>query len=100
MAAIKDILKKPIITEKLTEQGETLNKYGFIVDKKANKLQIRNAIEEMYNVTVESVNTMRYKGKSRMRYTKAGIIRGKENNYKKAIVTLVEGDSIDFYSNI
>jgi large subunit ribosomal protein L23 len=100
MAEIKDILKKPIITEKLTEQGETLNKYGFIVDRKANKLQIRNAVEEMYGVTVESVNTMRYRGKNRMRYTKTGIIRGREQNFKKAVVTLAEGDTIDFYSNI
>ena len=94
------LLKKPLITEKMTEQGEELNKYGFIVDKEANKIEIRNAIEEMYGVTVESVNTMNYLGKQRMRYTQAGIIRGKEKNYKKAIVTLAEGDSIDFYSNI
>ena len=94
------ILKKPLITEKMTEQGEDLNKYGFIVDRDANKIQIRNAIEEMYGVTVESVNTMNYLGKQRMRYTQAGIIRGKEKNFKKAIVTLAEGDSIDFYSNI
>jgi len=94
------ILKKPHITEKMTEQGEDLNKYGFIVDRNANKIQIRNAIEEMYGVTVESVNTMNYLGKQRMRYTQAGIIRGKEKNFKKAIVTLAEGDSIDFYSNI
>ncbi len=94
------LLKKPLITEKMTEQGEELNKYGFIVDKNANKIEIRNAIEEMYGVTVESVNTMNYLGKQRMRYTQAGIIRGKENDYKKAIVTLAEGDSIDFYSNI
>jgi large subunit ribosomal protein L23 len=100
MAEIKDVLKRPIITEKLTEAGETLNKYGFLVDRKANKLQIRTAIEEMYGVTVESVNTMRYRGKNRMRYTKAGIIRGKESDTKKAVVTLAEGDSIDFYSNI
>ena len=100
MAEIKDILKKPIITEKLTEQGEDLNRYGFIVDRKANKLQIRSAVEEMYGVTVESVNTMRYRGKSRMRYTKTGIVRGKEQNFKKAVVTLSEGDTIDFYSNI
>jgi large subunit ribosomal protein L23 len=98
--AMNTILKKPLITEKMTEQGEDLNKYGFIVDKKANKIQIRNSIEEMYGVTVESVNTMNYLGKQRMRYTQAGIIRGKENDYKKAIVTLAEGDSIDFYSNI
>jgi len=94
------LLKKPLITEKMTEQGEELNKYGFIVDKEANKIEIRNAIEEMYGVTVESVNTMNYLGKQRMRYTQAGIIRGKEKDYKKAIVTLAEGDSIDFYSNI
>ena len=94
------LLKKPLITEKMTEQGEELNKYGFIVDKEANKIEIRNAIEEMYGVTVESVNTMNYLGKQRMRYTQAGIIRGKEKGYKKAIVTLAEGDSIDFYSNI
>jgi|SRR6056297_1101637 len=94
------LLKKPLITEKMTEQGEDLNKYGFIVDKEANKIEIRSAIEEMYGVTVESVNTMNYLGKQRMRYTQAGIIRGKEKDYKKAIVTLAEGDSIDFYSNI
>ncbi|MGM0531184.1 MAG: 50S ribosomal protein L23 [Bacteroidota bacterium] len=100
MARINDILIKPIITEKMTEQGDDYNKYGFIVDKKANKIQIRNAVEEMYGVTVDSVNTMRYRGKQRSRYTRAGIIRGKENSFKKAIVTLVEGDTIDFYSNI
>lgn len=94
------ILKKPLITEKMTEQGEDLNKYGFLVDRKANKIEIRNAIEEMYGVTVDSVNTMNYLGKQRMRYTQAGIIRGKEKDYKKAVVTLVEGDTIDFYSNI
>ncbi len=98
--ATNTILKKPLITEKMTGQGEDLNKYGFIVDKRANKIQIRNTIEEMYGVTVESVNTMNYLGKQRMRYTQAGIIRGKESDYKKAIVTLAEGDSIDFYSNI
>ncbi|MEF8983109.1 MAG: 50S ribosomal protein L23 [Bacteroidales bacterium] len=100
MATTNDILIKPLITEKMTEQGDDFNKYGFIVDKKANKIQIRNAVEEMYGVTVDSVNTMRYRGKQRSRYTRAGIIRGKENSFKKAIVTLVEGDTIDFYSNI
>ncbi|MBS3768649.1 MAG: 50S ribosomal protein L23 [Bacteroidales bacterium] len=100
MARTNDILIKPLITEKMTEQGDDFNKYGFIVDKKANKIQIRNAVEEMYGVTVDSVNTMRYRGKQRSRYTRAGIIRGKENSFKKAIVTLVEGDTIDFYSNI
>ena len=100
MAEVKDILIKPIITEKMTEKGDDLNQYGFVVSKKANKIQIRNAVEEMYGVTVESVNTMRYHGKSRSRYTRAGIIKGKENSFKKAIVTLSEGETIDFYSNI
>jgi large subunit ribosomal protein L23 len=100
MAGVSDILIKPIITEKMTEAGEDFNQYGFIVNKRANKVQIRNAVEEMYGVTVESVNTMRYRGKARSRYTRAGIIKGSENSFKKAVVTLSEGDSIDFYSNI
>jgi len=94
-----DILLKPIITEKVTEQGETLNRYGFIVNKKANKLQIREAVEEMYGVTVEAVNTMRYLGKRSVRYTKSGVQEGRKNSFKKAIVTLAEGEQIDFYSN-
>ena len=100
MNTLHSILIKPLITEKVTEQGDDYNKYGFIVNKKANKIQIRNAVEEMYGVTVESVNTMRYRGKQRSRYTRSGLIKGKENSFKKAIVTLAEGDSIDFYSNI
>lgn len=100
MAGVNDILIKPIITEKMTEAGDDFNQYGFVVSKKANKIQIRKAVEEMYGVTVESVNTMRYRGKSRSRYTRAGIIKGKENSFKKAVVTLAEGDTIDFYSNI
>jgi large subunit ribosomal protein L23 len=100
MNTLNSILIKPLITEKVTEQGDDYNKYGFIVNKKANKIQIRNAVEEMYGVTVESVNTMRYRGKQRSRYTRSGLIKGKENSFKKAIVTLAEGDSIDFYSNI
>lgn len=95
-----DILIKPIITEKMTEQGETLNRFGFIVDKNANKIQIKKAVENLYNVTVESVNTMRYAGKTKSRYTKTGIVHGRGKAYKKAIVTLIEGDTIDFYSNI
>ncbi len=95
-----EILIKPIVTERMTHQGETLNKYGFLVHKDANKVQIRKAIEDMYQVTVESVNTIRYKGKKRMQYTRTGILEGRKPNYKKAIVTLVDGDSIDFFSNI
>jgi large subunit ribosomal protein L23 len=95
-----DILKKPIITEKMTNLGEKLNRYGFIVDKRANKIEIRKAVEEMYDVRVDAVNTIVYGGKAKSRYTKTGIIEGKTNSFKKAIVTLADGDNIDFYSNI
>lgn len=95
-----NILIKPILTEKMTVQGEKLNSYGFFVDKNANKIQIKNAVEKLYGVTVESVNTMCYTGKQRMRYTRRGIVSGKTPSYKKAIVRLVDGDTIDFYSNI
>lgn len=95
-----DILLKPIVTEKMTKQGEDLNRYGFIVDTRANKLQIKKAIEDMYGVSVESVNTMRYLGKSKSRYTKSGVVEGRSKSFKKAIVTLVNGEKIDFYSNI
>lgn len=95
-----EILQRPIITEKMTNMGEKLNRYGFMVDKRANKLQIKKAIEDMYGVTVETVNTMRYGGKNKSRYTKTGFIAGKTNSFKKAIVSLAEGETIDFYSNI
>lgn len=95
-----DILLKPIVTEKMTMQGENLNRYGFVVDPRANKLQIKKAVEEMYGVSVESVNTMRYLGKKKSRHTKSGVVEGRANSFKKAIVTLVEGEKIDFYSNI
>jgi len=95
-----DILLKPIVTEKMTKLGEELNRYGFIVDTRANKLQIKKAIEEMYGVSVSSVNTMRYLGKSKTRYTKSGVVAGRAKSFKKAIVTLGEGEKIDFYSNI
>ena len=91
---------KPIVTEKLTTQGDAMNRYGFVVDKKANKLQIKEAIEKAYNVSVESVNTMKYGGKRKTRYTRTGLLSGKTKSYKKAIITLSEGEVIDFYSNI
>ena len=81
-------------------QGETLNRYGFIVDKRANKIQIKSAIEEMYGVSVEDVNTMRYLGKKKSRYTKSGVVQGRANSFKKAVVTIAGGEKIDFYSNI
>ena len=94
------IIIKPIITEKMTAQAEKLNRYGFIVDKRADKLQIRKEVEDLYGVSVDSVNTIRYAGKRKSRYTKAGFVEGRTNAYKKAIVTLKEGQAIDFYSNI
>ncbi len=95
-----EIIVKPLVTEKMTDQSERFNRYGFVVDKRASKPEIKKAIESLYNVSVESVNTMVYGGKVKSRYTKGGIITGKTAAFKKAIVTLVEGDSIDFYSNI
>ncbi|MDA3954233.1 MAG: 50S ribosomal protein L23 [Bacteroidales bacterium] len=95
-----DILLKPIVSEKMTLQSEKFNRYGFIVDTRANKLQIKKAVEEMYGVSVDSVNTMRYLGKMKSRHTKSGVIEGRANSFKKAIVTLTEGDKLDFYSNI
>jgi len=95
-----EILLKPILTEKLTAQEAPLNRYGFLVDRTANKIQIKNAVEEMYGVTVDSVNTMRYAGKSKSRFTKAGVIAGRGNHLKKAMITLRKGEKIDFYSNI
>ena len=95
-----EVIIKPSLTEKMTIQGEKLNRYGFIVDRKANKLQIKAAVEAMYNVVVTDVNTMNRMGKVKSRYTKAGLLVGRTNNIKKAIVTLKDGDKIDFYSNI
>ncbi|MBQ7869320.1 MAG: 50S ribosomal protein L23 [Prevotella sp.] len=112
---------KPLVTEKMTKitekssvdktyrvkskKGEERTKkatpkYGFIVKPEANKIEIKNEIEALYNVTVIAVNTIRYAGKRSSRYTKAGLVKGQKNAYKKAIVTLKEGDTIDFYSNI
>ena len=94
------IIIKPIVTEKLTAQGEKLNRYGFVVDRKANKLQIKNEVEKLYGVSVLDVNTINYHGKRKQRYTKAGLLRGRMNHFKKAIVTLAGEDKIDFYANI
>ncbi|MCD7901459.1 MAG: 50S ribosomal protein L23 [Bacteroides sp.] len=94
------IIIKPLVTEKMSAITDKLNRFGFIVRPDANKLEIKREIEALYNVTVVSVNTARYSGKNKTRYTRAGIINGRTNAYKKAIVTLKEGDTIDFYSNI
>ena len=94
------IIVKPLVTEKMTAITEKLNRFGFVVRPEAKKLEIRKEVEALYNVTVVEVNTMRYAGKNKSRYTRSGIINGRTNAFKKAIVTLKEGDTIDFYSNI
>lgn len=94
------ILIKPLVTEKMTILGEKMNRYGFIVDRNANKIEIKNAVEQMYGVTVKDVNTVQYHGKRKSRYTKAGLLTGRANHFKKAYVTLAGEEKIDFYSNI
>lgn len=94
------VLIKPLVTEKMTGITDKFNRFGFIVRPEANKLVIKKEIEAMYNVTVVDVNTMNYDGKNKTRYTKAGLVKGRKSAVKKAIVTLKEGDTIDFYSNI
>jgi large subunit ribosomal protein L23 len=84
----------------MTHLNEKLSRVGFIVDKKANKVEIKKAIEDFYNVKVVDVNTISYAGKTKSRYTKAGFIKGRNNAFKKAIITLAKGENIDFYSNI
>ena len=91
---------KPIITEKITKDGELFNRFGFVVAKKANKVEIKKAVEKAYGVSVLDVNTMIYRADRSTKFTKSGMITGKTSAYKKAIVTLKEGDSIDFYTNI
>ncbi len=93
------ILIRPLVTEKITSLNEK-GKYGFMVDEKANKVEIKKAVEKMYGVNVEKVTTMRYAGKEKVRYSKTRIMSGKSNNFKKAIVKLAEGEVIDFYSGI
>ena len=95
------IIIKPLVTEKMTAISDKMNnRFGFVVCPDANKLEIKSEIEALYNVTVLDVNTMRYQGKNKTRYTKSGLLKGRKYAFKKAIVTLKEGDTIDFYSNI
>ena len=95
-----NVIIKPIVTEKMTALSEKYNRYGFVVDRRADKLQIKKAVEDMYGVKVDSVNTLIQRGKDTSRYTKAGMIKGKKSSFKKAIVQLKAGDQIDFYSGI
>ncbi len=96
----KEVLVRPLITEKSENLSEALTQYSFVVNRKANKIEIRQAVEAMYNVTVEAVNTAIMPGKSKVRNTKSGIQRGRKSSYKKAIVTLSEGEEIDFFGDI
>ncbi|MBP9150681.1 MAG: 50S ribosomal protein L23 [Flavobacteriales bacterium] len=95
-----EILVKPLITEKMTDQATKLGQYGFVVNRKANKVEVKQAIEKMYGVNVQSVNTMIIPGKKRSRNTKSKFIVGRTSAVKKAIITLAKGETIDFYSNI
>ena len=95
-----NIILRPLVTEKMTSLAEKQKKYGFVVNKNANKLQIKDAVEKMYNVKVEAVNTAVMPGKATMRNTKKGLITGMKASYKKAIVTIAKADTIDFYAGL
>ena len=94
------IIIKPIITEKITKESEISNRFGFVVDRRANKIQIKNAIEAAYGVNIVAINTMNVRPDRTTKYTKSCLISGKTNAYKKAIVQVQEGETIDFYNNI
>jgi len=93
-----EIIKKPILTEKASKLTEKLNRYALKVDHRANKFQIKQAVEQMFGVTVVAVNTAVVAGKAKSRYTKAGFVHGRTDRYKKAIITVKDGDIIDFYT--
>lgn len=93
-----DIIKKPIVTEKVNKQTEKQNRYCFVVDKRANKLEIKKAVESFYNVRVDQVNTCVVPAKAKSRMTKAGVLNGRKPSYKKATVTVAQGETIDLYA--
>ncbi len=97
---LSDVLIKPVLSEKANAQQEKLHRYAFRVAKQANKLEIKKAVESFYGVTVVNVNTATAPGKNKTRFTKAGFIKGRKSSYKKAFVTLADGDTIDLYSSI
>lgn len=95
------IIKKPVITEKATIEGEENNRFIFIVDHKANKIEIKKAVESMYGVTVDSVRTMNYGGrKPSSKFTNRGIVTERSKRFKKAVVTVAEGETIDLFTNV
>ena len=95
-----NILLRPVITEKATADSELKNRFTFLVDTNANKVQIKNAVETTYGVSVDKVRTMRYGAERKTRYTKTGLQKGKSATTKKAIVPVAEGDTIDFYNKL
>ena len=97
---LSEVLIKPILTEKANAQQEKLRRYAFRVSKDANKLEIQKAVETFYGVTVTKVNTVVVPGKNKTRYTKAGLVKGRKPSFKKAMVTVAEGETIDMYANI
>ena len=97
---LAEVLIKPILTEKANAQQEKLKRYAFKVSRKANKLEIKKAVEEFYGVSVVDVNTLVVPGKNKTKFTKAGFVKGVKPAYKKALVTIAEGETIDLYANI
>jgi large subunit ribosomal protein L23 len=95
---LSEVLLRPKVTEKVNGQMEKHNRYTFVVDKRSNKLEIKAAVEEFYNVKVANVNTIVVPAKSKSRFTKAGFISGRKPSFKKAVVTLVEGETIDLFA--
>ncbi len=97
---LSDVLLNPILSEKANKQSEKMNRYTFIVDRKANKLEIKKAVEQFYGVQVENVNTLVMPSKQKAKYTKAGFIVGRKPAKKKALVTVAEGETIDLYGTV
>jgi large subunit ribosomal protein L23 len=95
---LQEVLVRPVITEKVNGQMEKENRYTFVVDKRSNKLEIKEAVENFYSVKVNEVNTIVVPAKNKSRFTKAGFVKGRKPSYKKAIVTLAEGETIDLFS--
>lgn len=97
---LSEVLIKPVLSEKVNALSEKFNRYTFIVDKRANKLEIKKAVEDFYGITVEEVNTLVMPSKVKQRNTKSGLLVGRQPAKKKAIVTVAEGDTIDLYGNV
>jgi large subunit ribosomal protein L23 len=95
-----EVLIRPLITEKMSKLGDKLNRFAFVVNNKANKIEIKKAVESFYGVKVDDVNTMRVPAKNKSRFTRTRVITGRKSGYKKAVVTLAPGEAIDFYSEV